>query len=203
MATRKSKSADSEKLDEAHIEYVIKMLEPKDGTKPWTKKDCCAYLGMSYNTTRLGTIIEKYKENKEKEAARRAEKRGKPATESEISYVITEYLEGAPIEKICSALYRGNTFVHSILTSFSVPTRQSAHSYFRPNLIPDEATREVFKVGELVYSARYDSLAKVQKEFSPGVYRLFLLSERWLQCCYQPAYELASLEHLSKYINVR
>jgi hypothetical protein len=107
MATKRSKSADSEKLDSAHIEHVIKMLKPTDGSKPWTKKECCAYLGMTYNTTRLGNIIEKYEENKAKDAARRAEKRGKPATESEISYIITEYLEGAAIDSICSALYRG------------------------------------------------------------------------------------------------
>jgi len=202
MATKRSKSADSEKLDSAHIEHVIKMLKPADGSKPWTKKECCAYLGMTYNTTRLGNIIEKYEENKAKDAARRAEKRGKPATEAEISYIVTGYLEGAAIDSICSALYRGPTFVRSILDSLSVPIRQSAHSYFRPGIVPDEAVRDKFAVGDLVYSMRYDSLAKVHKEFSPGVYRLYLLSDKWLQYCYQPAYELASLEHLKKYIHV-
>ena len=53
----------ADNLDDIHIEHVIKMLEkPADGTKAWTKKECCAYLGIAYNTTRLNTLIEKYKE---------------------------------------------------------------------------------------------------------------------------------------------
>ena len=200
MATKRSKNADTEKLDDAHIEHVIKMLEPAEGTKPWTKKDCCAYLGMSYNTTRLTSIIEKYKEAKLKDAARRAEKRGTPATEGEITYIISSYLEGATLDSISKALFRGPIFVRSILDRFSVPIRQSAHSYFRPSLIPDDCSKDAFTVGSLVYSARYDSLARIKSEFSPGVYSIYLLGEKWKEFAYQPAYELASLEHLKKYL---
>lgn len=201
MATKRSKTADTEKLDDAHMEHVIKMLEPVDGTKPWTKKDCCAYLGISYNTTRLNTLIEKYKENKIREAAMRAEKRGKPATEGELSYIVSTYLEGGTIDSISTALYRGATFVRAALDRLGVPIRQPAHSYFSPNLLPDECTRTAFKVGELVYSARYDSLARIKSEFKPGVYSIYLLGEKWQEYAYQPAYELASLDHLKKYIS--
>lgn len=194
---------DAEKLDSAHIEHVIKMLtKPLDGSKPWTKKECCGYLNIKYNTTRLDSIITKYKEDKERDAVRRAEKKGKPATEGEISYTIKSYLEGATIESISTALYRGTTFVRSILDNFHVPIRQSAHSYFKPNLLPEDAMREVFAVGETVYSMRYDSLAKIKSEFKPGVYSIYLLSERWQEWAYQPSYELASLAHLKKYLDV-
>ncbi|MCZ6169704.1 hypothetical protein, partial [Campylobacter ureolyticus] len=64
MATRRTKNADNERLDDASIERVIALLEPKDGTKPGTKKDACAILGIAYNTTRLTTLLEKYKEKK-------------------------------------------------------------------------------------------------------------------------------------------
>lgn len=195
MATRRSKNADSERLDDASIERVIALLEPKEG-KPGTKKDACAILGIAYNTTRLTSIIEKYKEAKIRNAALRAEKRGKPATKSEIDYIVTSYLEGGTIDGISGSLYRGATFVKAILNRFAVPIRQSAHSYFRPELVPDEASRDSFKVGEKVYSMRYDSLAVIKSEFSPGVYSLYLLSDKWQQFCYQPAYDLASLEHL-------
>jgi hypothetical protein len=194
---------DAEKLDSAHIEHVIKMLaKPLDGSKPWTKKECCGYLNIKYNTTRLDSIITKYKEDKERDAVRRAEKKGKPATEGEISYTIKSYLEGATIESISTALYRGTTFVRSILDNFHVPIRQSAHSYFKPNLLPEDAMREVFAVGEIVYSMRYDSLAEIKSEFKPGVYSIYLLSERWQEWAYQPSYELASLAHLKKYLDV-
>lgn len=198
MATRRTKNSDSERLDDASMERVIALLEPKDGTKPGTKKDACAILGIAYNTTRLTSLIEKYKDDKAKDAARRAEKRGKPATEGEISYTVMAYLEGAAIDSIASSLYRGATFVKSILAKYHVPIRQSAHSYFRPEMVPDEAIRDSFKIGEKVYSMRYDSLAVIKSEFSPGVYSVFLLSDKWLQYAYQPAYDLASLEHLRK-----
>jgi hypothetical protein len=200
MATKRVKNED-ERLDDAHMDHVIKMLEPTDGTKAWTKKECCAYLGITYNTTRLGTLIEKYKERKAADAARRAEKRGKPATDGEIAYIISSYLEGGTIDSISSALYRGSTFVRSILDRFSVPIRNTSHSYFRPGLVPEEAIRTKFTVGEVVYSMRYDSLAKIRSEFSPGVYAIYLMSEKQQQFAYQPAEELASLEHLKKYIH--
>lgn len=202
MATKRIKN-ENEKLDENHLEHVIKMLEqPAEGTKAWTKKECCAYLNIAYNTTRLGTLIEKYKEKKVADAARRLEKRGKPATEGEISYIIQTYLEGGTIDGISTSLYRSATFVRGILDRFAVPIRQSSHSYFRPGLVPEEAMKDKFAIGELVYSMRYDSLAKIKSEFSPGVYCMFLLSEKQQQFCYQPAEELASLEHIKKYINV-
>jgi hypothetical protein len=191
MATRKPK--ESERLDDANIERVIKHLENKG-----TKKDACAILNITYNTTRLGSIIDKYVENKSREATKRAEKRGKPATSAEISYVISSYLEGATLEHISDALYRSSGFVKTILEKYSVPIRQAAHSYFNPSLIPDAAYRESFKVGEKVYSARYDSLAEIKSEWKPGVYSIYLLSERWKQFAYQEAAELASLEHLKE-----
>jgi hypothetical protein len=197
MATRRTKNSDSERLDDASIERVIALLEPKEG-KPGTKKDACAILGISYNTTRLGTLIEKYKENKAKEAERRAEKRGTPATKQEVDYVVSSYLEGAAVDTIATSLFRGTTFVKSILFKYDVPIRQTAHSYFKPGLVPDGACKDTFAIGEKVYSMRYDSLAVVKSEYTPGVYSLFLLADKWQQYCYQPAYELASLEHLRK-----
>ena len=110
MATR-AKNVD-ERLDEAHMERVISALE---GEKPITKKEACAILGIAYNTTRLGTLIEKYKESKDREAKRRAALRGKPATQDEIVYVISEYLEGSTIDAITKSTYRPSNFVKHIL----------------------------------------------------------------------------------------
>jgi len=121
-----------------------------------------------------------------------------PATNAEISFVIQSYLEGATVDHVSSSLYRSSTFVKTILERCGVPIRQVGHSYFTPGMVPDEAVRESFKVGEKVYSMRYDSLARIDGEFKPGVYRLFLLSEKQNQYAYQPAEELASLEHLVK-----
>ncbi len=194
---RAKKVNDSERLDDASIERVIKYL----GEKGATKKNACAILNIAYNTTRLDKLIEGYKFKKEEDARRRSEKRGKPATIQEIDYVVTEYLAGQPISKIAAQIYRGTTFVNSILEEYAVPQRNNSQDYFHPKLIPEEASREAFVVGEKVYSARYDTLAEVEKELDKlgpngeKVYRVYLRGD-WQQYANQPAYELASLQKL-------
>lgn len=194
MATSKTvKVREGEKLDDATIERVIELLNAE---KPCTKKDACSILNISYNTTRLQSIIDKYKERKTYKATRRAALRGKPASPTEVTFVIEGYLEGRTVQALSESLYRSAQFVNNILHIYSVPQRSRSQSYFTPALIPDEAVRETFKVGETVYSARYESVAKIEGELMPGVYRVWLLSDKWKQYAYQPAHELASLEHL-------
>lgn len=203
MATRAKN--ENERLDDAHIERVIALLEPAEG-KPASKKDCCQILGIAYNTTRLATLIEKYKEKKAYEAKRRGELRGKPATNEEIVFIIGEYLEGATVDSISNATFRPSGFIKRILEDNAVPIRQSSHDYFRPELIPDGATRDRFAIGEIVYSARYDSIARVDSEQADPrygwIYRIYLIADKWRMNAYTEAYELASLEHLRK-IGVR
>jgi len=197
---RKKSASEEELMTDANIAKVIKLLEPEQGTKAITKKDACQILGMAYNTTRLGTIIEEWKKKQTKNAERRAEKRGKPVTGEERIYIISEYLAGETVDSISKATYRSSTFVKSVLETNSVPIRVPGSSYFCPELIPEGAVRERFKVGEVVYSARYDSTARIDAEsFSDKhgwIYRVWLLSEKWQQNAYQEATELASLEHL-------
>lgn len=202
MATKRTKNGEDERLEDANLEKVIKLLEPEDGSKGITKKAACELLNISYNTARLGQLIEKYKEKKAREARFRAEKRGKPATADEVQYTITEYMRGAAVSVIAESLYRSAGLVNQILDDYGVPRRGASYDYFKPEMVPEEAMRDRFTVGEIVYSTRYDSLAKVEAEqtHSSGafVYRLWLLSDKWCQFCYQPAYELASLDHLRK-----
>ena len=195
MATRATKENDL--LTPANLERVIAGLA---ADKPMTKKDACAVIGIAYNVTRLGTLIEKYKEGKARDAARRAALRGKPATQSEIVYIIQEYLEGSTVDAISKSTFRGATFVKNILDKNAVPIRASSPDYFNPELIPDGAVRERFAVGEIVYSAKYDSTARIESEQQTAkygyIYRIWLLSERWKENAYQESYELASLQHL-------
>lgn len=195
MATRANK--ENELLTPANLDRVIAGFE---ATPKMTKKDACAILGIAYNTSRLDGLIEKYQEKNARDAQRRAALRGKPASSDEITYTIQEYLEGATVDAISKAIYRGPTFIKAILEKYSVPVRQTSHDYFRPELIPDGATRDRFAVGEIVYSARYDSVARIDTEtFTEKygfIYRIWLLADRWKQAANSEAYELASLEHL-------
>lgn len=200
MATKRTKNED-ERLDDIHMDRVISMLEPKEG-KPCTKKDACQVLGIAYNTTRLASLIEKYKDKQAYEAKRRGELRGKPATTEEIVYIIGEYLEGSTVDSISNSTFRPSGFIKRILDENAVPIRQSSQDYFKPALIPEDAVRGRFNIGEVVYSARYDSIARVDLEIEDArygfIYRIYLLADKWRQSAYQEAYELASLEHLRK-----
>ena len=201
MATRKRPALEEELMTDANIAKVIRLLEPQEeGKKPITKKDACAILGMSYNTTRLGTIIEDYKKKQLRTAERKSQLRGKPATQEEKVYIISEYLNGETVDAISKMTYRSSRFIKDILEGNSVPIRVPGSSYFSPELIPDGAIRDRFKVGEVVYSSRYDSTARIdaeQKSDKYGfVYRIWLLADKWQQNAYQEASELASLEHL-------
>lgn len=189
---------DEEKLSPQNIQKVIDLLEAE---KPITKKHACEILNIAYNTTRLGQILDKYKEKQEYNRQRRLEKRGKPPTQDEVRFIIESYLEGGSVDGISETIHRGVTFINSILEQYSVPLRARAHDYFKPELIPEGAMRDRFKVGDIVYSARYDSTAKIQSELwqkGQWVYSIWLLSERWQQYAYQEACELASLEHLKE-----
>lgn len=201
MATRKRTDLEEELMTDANIAKVIKLLEPEDGSKAITKKDACQMLGMAYNTTRLGSIIEQYKQRQKRTAERKAQLRGKPVTPEEVQFIIAEYLEGEPVDSISKSTYRSTAIIKRVLEEYSVPTRVVGHSYFKPELIPDGAVRERFQIGEIVYSARYDSTARIDAEQRDNrnggwIYRVWLLSEKQMQSAYQPAYELASLQHL-------
>lgn len=201
MATRKKSASEEELMTDSNISKVIKLLEPQEtGVKPITKKDACAMLGMSYNTTRLTSIIEKFKEKQLKAAERRAALRGKPATSEDIVFIISEYLGGGTVDSISNMTYRSPAFIKKLLEDHNVPIRVPGSSYFKPALVPEGAVRTRFKVGEVVYSARYDSVARVDMEKEDPkygfIYRIWLLSDKWLQSAWQEAYELASLEHL-------
>ena len=202
MVTKKSiKVKESENLTDSAIEKVISLLSAE---KPCTKKDACQLLRIAYNTSRLQTIIDNYVAKKTRTAELRAQKRGTPATDSEIEYCVKSYLGGDAISVIAEALYRPAAFVERILVKTATPRRSMGWSYFSPNLIPVEATREEFKEKEKVWSARYESLATIIKEIKnqkhpSKVYSIYLEDERWKQYAYQPAEELASLEHLTIY----
>ena len=110
-------------------------------------------------------------------------------------------MSGEPISSISASLFRGPTFINTILELNDVPVRAATDDYFKPEMIPDAAVRKSFEIGEKVFSARYNSIARIESLYQvskdgENVYRCLLLDEKWKQNCYQPASELASLEHL-------
>lgn len=221
MAGRGVKKKEGEKLDFATIERVVSLLEQ---AKPISKKEACSILNISYNTTRLGKIIEEHKRDKEITQKRRAANRGKPATNHEIKDVIEWYLEGDTKSDIADRLYRSVTFVTNIIDTVGVPQRKPGQTYVKYEPLPEQCISDKFEPGELVWSSKYQAVAIVNKEYpyrtSDGlnarIYQVSVLEKIEEQSPYflprdvggfyanQPAYELGKLTHLEQYgVNIR
>lgn len=194
----RSKNADSERVNKETLSHVIAMLE---GDKPWTKKACCEYLNIAYNTTRLSKLIEDFKERQAYAEDQRKKKRGTAAKPDEISYAITSYLvDRASVTSIAESLFRSVAFVNNILQRYGVPKIPTSHDYHNPELIPEEASRLEFDINEIVYSARYNCMATIKEEVENHslhgkIYKVWL-HEPQNQYARSAAYDLASLRHL-------
>ena len=194
------KAAPSEKLTDANLDAVIEKLAAE---KPITKKAACEFLGINYNTTRLDSLIEAHTKKKEFSAEMRAKKRYTPASKEEIDLIISSYLEGDPISSISKRSYRSDNFVSNVLDRVGCPKREIPHSYFHPGIFPDSCVSKEFKIGQKVYSSRYDSMATIKgitkSKDGDLVYSIWLEDEKWQQYAYQPWWELGSLEHLKQH----
>ena len=203
---RGTKKKSHENLTDSNIKNVISLLEAE---KPVTKKEACDILNISYNTTRLNKIIEEWKENQEYRAKRKAEKRGKPASDSEISNVIESYLEGDSISNIAKRLFRSSIFVKNIIQRVGVPDKGDGN-YSVATYLPDECVAEDFSNNEIAWSAIYDSPCIVTKRWQDNnddskVYQIYVKQESELYpgmagfYAYSAAYDLGKLEHLKSY----
>lgn len=189
----------SEKLTDTNLQKVTELLEAKS---PITKKQACEILGIAYNTSRLATLLESYKERKERTARKKAEKRYTPPTEDEIRTIVRDYLiDGDSVSVIAERIYRSSDFVNRILERVGVPKRTPGFNYFHPELIPDAAVRETFSANERAWSARYNTTVKVinERENQKGVYLVWVEGEAGQFYAFQPFEELGSLEHLKQY----
>jgi len=215
MAKRGVKVKQGEKLDEATLDYVIDLLERKEN--PITKKEACKVMNITYNTTRLGKILEGHKEQKARYAKLRAKKRGKPVTEIELRGIVEDYMAGSSMSEIAKSNFRSPSFVKNVLERHNVPMRSSSANYFHPELLPDEVLSETFEPGEIVWSAKYNAVAEVvgrkatdskfQKWDNNGVvqnhpihgncYRIWVTGNH-ARYAVQPWYELGKLSHLNE-----
>ena len=193
------KVKDSEKLDSSNIRKVINLLE---SDKPITKKEACSILRISYNTTRLGNIITGFQEREATTKRLRAKNYGKPATEQETITSIERYLDGEPLYKIAESLFRSSAFIKGIMVRNNVPVRTTNHSYFRPQLLPDEVLSEDYELGELVWSTEYNHTARIsvrqdRDDVNYPCYGIWVLGE-YYRHAYVSWDELGSLRHLQQ-----
>ena len=185
----------TENLSETNVKYVISLLETEN---PVTKKEACSILNISYNTTRLGNIIQQHKDDLKFRKDMRKKLRGTPVSEQEEANIVASFLEGSAYTLISNSTYRSITLIKEVLEKNNIPSRDSDADYFKPLLLPDENPKEWYNKGDLIYSARYNAPAIINRLFSKkgdAVYNIRILGVNQ-QCAYQPYYELGDLTHI-------
>ena len=214
-----------ENLTATNIKHVIGLL---DAEQPITKKEACSILNISYNTTRLKSIIEEYIADTEYRNKRKAANRGKPATAAEITHVIEHFLEGSPVSDISKRLYRSPGFVKAIIDRTGVPEKRTGEQNTgreSSNLfLPEECVKAEFATGEIAWSTKYDQAAEViqeetafnyEEKYGAKCYRIYVHEMvEWNSEMYVSgwqgeikggfyanalAYDLGSLQHLNAY----
>ena len=181
----------AERLDDNSIKAVIDKLD-----NGGTKKDACAFLNITYNTTRLKKIIEEYEERIVREATIRANLRSKPVSKAERKEIVTSFLQGSTISELVKTSFRSSTAVRKVLEKYNI----SAES----NLV--ENGKEDYSRGDLVYSVKYAAPAEIIFEakgstFHGRCYNIYIFGKH--QCrAYQPFYELVDLTQAQEELGI-
>jgi len=215
------KTRKHENLTETNIQHVIELLKDE---KPITKKEACSILNISYNTTRLNKIIEDHEETVAYRERRKAQNKGKGATEMEIKQVVNFYLDGSNISDIAKSLYRSPAFIKAIIDRVGIPQKLAMTDYEgRKNaILPEQCVAEEFEVGEKIWAVRQNYPAIVQREVQEEKaeergYKIYLCytiecSQDDLKDTYFPhltyagkyyplaSYDMGKLNHLQKYL---
>lgn len=213
-----------ENLTQANIIKVIELLNPKDDSKPITKKEACSILNIAYNTTRLGNIIAEFEEMQEFRARRKAQNRGKAATPAEIKDTVKAYLDGDNVSEIAKSLYRSPAFIKSIIDKIGVPQKLAHTDYEgrRNAMLPEQCVAESFETKEKIWAIRQNYPAIVQRELQPEIaeqrgFKIYLVytieaTQDDLSNTFFPyleyagkyhalaAYDMGSLRHLQEYM---
>lgn len=186
MARQPTTSIDTKKIPEA-----IKMLDSGS-----TKKDVCAFLGMSYNTSRLASLIEDYLSGVERSKEQRRKRRGKPMSQDEIVNVIEAYFADDSITDIANRFYRSEAMIKAVLEANGAMLRDSKADPLNPSILPENAVAESFEIGEHVWVAAYSCVGEIKAKCGENGYRVYLLDRDNHRYTNQYTYDLGSLKHL-------
>ncbi len=156
------KTKKHENLTETNIQHVYELLNQDN---PVTKKEACSILNIAYNTTRLNKIIEDHLDTVEYRERRKAQNKGKGATEAEIKQVVNFYLDGSNVSDIAKALYRSPAFIKAVVERLGIPQKLPHTDYEgrRNAMLPEQCVAEEFEIGEKVWAVRQNYPAVVKK----------------------------------------
>jgi molybdenum-dependent DNA-binding transcriptional regulator ModE len=166
-----------------------------------TKKAACEILGINYNTTRLGNLLEEFKNKEAITQELRRKKRGTSVSNDELLTMISMYFEEESIANIAARTHRSEALVKIQLENSGAMLRKfSAIDPLNPPELPELCIKEDFQIGEIVWVAAYNCTGEVKGEaktkLGEKAYKVYLLESSMHRYVYQPWYDLGSLDHL-------
>ena len=104
-----------------------------------TKKAVCEFLGITYNTKRLGTILENFGKEQEREKEYRKAKRRTACTQEELVAMIEDYLNGMSYKDLADNYYRSATYIKHKMEMVGALIRDTgARNNLHAPTFPDE-----------------------------------------------------------------
>lgn len=177
--------------DEKYVEAINHLEEGG------TKKKACEILGVGNNKT-MERLINEFQERKAMDRRMRSKKRKQPITKQEVVDWITDYLQGSTFPELSDRYYRSVNVIRSRVEEAGAMLRSTTKiNPLKPPLLPEACIAYEFKVGQIVWSAKYGCAAEVMGVYK-GAYRIRVANPSIQESAYQPFYELGSLEHLAE-----
>ena len=105
-------------ITEAKIRQAIWMIKANK-----TKKSICEHLGIAYNTKRLDTIIQDFKDKEVRQAELKKKARAKVLTEGEKENIVKSYQDGESQSAIAKQLYLTPQRIKAVLIEKGIPIR--------------------------------------------------------------------------------
>jgi len=195
---------EGENITKQSVEKVIKLMNDKDNIL--SKKDACNILRIAYNVKRLQNIIDEHNEQKEFSKQRRKQVRNTVISKDDVATICSMYLSGEPLSEITDITFRSSSVVKRVLGQHNVPLRSAKNNYQNPIYLREDSYADDYIKGDLVYSARYGSLAIIDgkgKMYKGSIVYPIHISGEYERAAYQPAEELGDLRKLQNEFGVK
>lgn len=150
------KNEDKSVIDDAKIRVVIWMI--KSGK---TKKACCEYLGIAYNTKRLDIIVSEFQDKQARAEELKKAARKKELSDADKKNIVKAYLAGESISAIAKDYYLTFPRIKKVIMEANVPIRGRGKNTPAKTEHVVQDLDQRFTKGDKIYFPRMNSFARV------------------------------------------
>lgn len=155
-----AKAVEAQEIPEAKIRNAIWYLK-----KGKTKKFVCEFLGITYNTKKLDSLIKEFQHKQQREADLKTKARKKIFTLAEKQRIAKEYLSGETQAALARSWYISPQRIKNILIEMEVPIRSRGKKAGAKVDHIEQDLEVKFQKDEKVFLAKYNCFAIIDTVF--------------------------------------